>query len=903
MGLVAAALIGAMSLTACGDDSDDGGGGGGTAGPSSDMKVGLAYDIGGRGDKSFNDSAAVGLDKAKTDLGIKPDNVRELSARANETDADRATRLDLLAKGGFNPIIAVGFAYAKALGQVAPKYPDVKFGIVDATTFDVKGANITNLVFAEEQGSYLVGAAAALKSTTGSVGFIGGCSVPLIAKFEAGFKAGAEKAKPGTKVTSKYLSTPQQGCTGFNDPAAGTEAAKGMYDSGVDVIFAAAGGSGTGVFQAAKAANKLAIGVDSDQYQSADAAVRDVIITSMIKRVDVAVARLPHRRPGGRPQGRRGALRPGRRRRGLLDVGREDRRHQGPAGRAEEADHRRHDQGADDRHLTSSRRIGTGPGVRAVASPRVRPSKGASVSSAATAGQPAAPARAPAVELRGITKRFPGVVANSDVEIVVQAGTVHAIVGENGAGKSTLMKILYGMQRPDEGTIAVDGRPVTFHSPAEAIAAGIGMVHQHFMLADNLTVLENVVLGAEPGTFGRLDTRAAQRRIREISDAYGLGVQPDRLVEELGVGDRQRIEILKVLYRGARILILDEPTAVLVPQEVDELFANLRELKSEGITVLFISHKLDEVLAVADEITVIRRGTTVATVDPGEVTARRLAELMVGGELPSPETRESTVRDQVVLAVEGLTVRSPDGRAVLDDVSLSIRSGEVLGIAGVEGNGQAELVEAIMGLRPASAGRVVLADADLTELDTREAAGGRHRLHPGGPASAGAAARGVALGKPGPRPPDPPAERVGSVDQPGGCARGHRADRPRLRRPYAGHRRPRVRAVRWQPAEADRGPGDERRSGAAARRPPHPRSGRRRAGGHLGRAADRTGRRAGRAAHLGRPRRADRPVRHDPGHPPRPTGRRCGPAVGHPRGAGLGNDRRRTEHTDQTEAD
>ncbi len=289
MGLVAAALIGAMSLTACGDDSDDGGGGGGSAGPSSDMKVGLAYDIGGRGDKSFNDSAAVGLDKAKTDLGIQPDNVRELSARANETDADRATRLDLLAKGGFNPIIAVGFAYAKALGQVAPKYPDVKFGIVDATTFDVKGANITNLVFAEEQGSYLVGAAAALKSTTGSVGFIGGCSVPLIAKFEAGFKAGAEKAKPGTKVTSKYLSTPQQGCTGFNDPAAGTEAAKGMYDSGVDVIFAAAGGSGTGVFQAAKAANKLAIGVDSDQYQSADAAVRDVIITSMIKRVDVAV--------------------------------------------------------------------------------------------------------------------------------------------------------------------------------------------------------------------------------------------------------------------------------------------------------------------------------------------------------------------------------------------------------------------------------------------------------------------------------------------------------------------------------------------------------------------------------------------------------------------------------------
>jgi general nucleoside transport system ATP-binding protein len=341
------------------------------------------------------------------------------------------------------------------------------------------------------------------------------------------------------------------------------------------------------------------------------------------------------------------------------------------------------------------------------------------VPSAATAGQPAASTREAAVQLRGITKRFPGVVANSDVHITVHAGTVHAVVGENGAGKSTLMKILYGMQKPDEGTIAIDGRTTSFSSPGEAIAAGIGMVHQHFMLADNLTVLENVVLGAEPGSFGRLDVRAARRRIKEISDAYGLGVQPDRLVEELGVGDRQRVEILKVLYRGARILILDEPTAVLVPQEVDELFSNLRELKAEGITVLFISHKLDEVLAVADEITVIRRGTTVATVRPDEVTARRLAELMVGGELPSPETRESTVRDETVLTVEGLTVLSPDSRPVLDDVSLTIHAGEVLGIAGVEGNGQAELVEAIMGLRPTAAGRVVLADRDLSTLDTR----------------------------------------------------------------------------------------------------------------------------------------------------------------------------------------
>jgi simple sugar transport system ATP-binding protein len=325
-----------------------------------------------------------------------------------------------------------------------------------------------------------------------------------------------------------------------------------------------------------------------------------------------------------------------------------------------------------------------------------------------------------AVELHGITKRFPGVVANRDINIVVRHGQVHALVGENGAGKSTLMKILYGMQRPDEGTIQIDGREVSFHSPSDAIDAGVGMVHQHFMLADNFTVLENVVLGSEPGKAGMIDFAEARRRIMEISDSYGLDVEPDRLVETLGVGARQRVEILKVLYRGAKVLILDEPTAVLVPQEVDELFDNLRELTGEGLTVLFISHKLDEVLRVADEITVVRRGTTVATVEPKAVTARQLAELMVGSELPTPETRESTVTDVPVLAAEGVTVRDVDGRALVEDVTFTIHRGEVLGIAGVEGNGQAELVEAIMGMRPTeTTGRLVLADEDLSREPTR----------------------------------------------------------------------------------------------------------------------------------------------------------------------------------------
>ncbi|MGW6605443.1 ABC transporter ATP-binding protein [Streptomyces sp. NPDC055036] len=340
----------------------------------------------------------------------------------------------------------------------------------------------------------------------------------------------------------------------------------------------------------------------------------------------------------------------------------------------------------------------------------------------ASSSPPSGPTSSPpAVELRGITKRFPGVVANHDIDITIRKGTVHALVGENGAGKSTLMKILYGMQKPDEGTITVDGAEAAFTSPADAIARGIGMVHQHFMLADNFTVLENVVLGGE-SLYGI--GAKARKKIKEISDAYGLGVRPDALVEDLGVADRQRVEILKVLYRGARILILDEPTAVLVPQEVEALFDNLRELKAEGLTVIFISHKLGEVLSVADDITVIRRGTTVGTADPAHTTTKQLAELMVGSELPSPETRESTVTDIPTLTVDGLrlTATDPDGavREVLDGITFTIHRGEVLGIAGVEGNGQTELIEALMGLRDPDGGVITLDSADISHAPTRK---------------------------------------------------------------------------------------------------------------------------------------------------------------------------------------
>ncbi|MEY4362280.1 MAG: hypothetical protein RL391_1586 [Actinomycetota bacterium] len=328
-----------------------------------------------------------------------------------------------------------------------------------------------------------------------------------------------------------------------------------------------------------------------------------------------------------------------------------------------------------------------------------------------------------AVELSGITKTFPGVIANQNVGLRVRRSTIHAIVGENGAGKSTLMKTLYGMHQPDEGTIRVGGEVVSFRSPTDAIAVGIGMVHQHFKLADNLSVLENVILGNEPvGGRGRLRLDDARREIRGLMGSLGVDFDLDAPVSSLGVGQRQRVEILKVLYRGAQILILDEPTAVLVPQEVEELFTTLKRLVSEGRTVIFISHKLDEVLKYCDEITVIRQGTTVAHTTPGAVDRRSLAELMVGSDLPYPAGRTSKVGTHAVLEVQNLAVAgaSPGAKLALEDITFTVHDGEVVGIAGVEGNGQFELCEAILGLHSLVSGSIRVVDVDMTHAETRQ---------------------------------------------------------------------------------------------------------------------------------------------------------------------------------------
>ncbi|MFF4801893.1 ABC transporter ATP-binding protein [Streptomyces sp. NPDC001351] len=319
-----------------------------------------------------------------------------------------------------------------------------------------------------------------------------------------------------------------------------------------------------------------------------------------------------------------------------------------------------------------------------------------------------------AVELRGISKRFPGTLANDRVDLTVRRGEIHALMGENGAGKSTLMSVLYGMERPDAGTIRVDGRDADFGSPSDAMAAGLGMVHQSFKLFDSLTVAENVVYAAEPRRFGLVDRGAARRRVRELAEEHGLAVDPDTRVGELPVGLRQRVEILKLLHRGARTLILDEPTAVLTPAEADALFAVLTSLAAQGRSVILVTHKLREVLEGSDRVTVLRDGRVAARLVTAETSAEEIAAAMTGRAVELDRIHAPGTPGEVVLDVSGLTTDAVHG------VELAVRAGEIVGIAGVAGNGQSELVEALAGLRPVTGGRVALAGQDITHASAAE---------------------------------------------------------------------------------------------------------------------------------------------------------------------------------------
>jgi ABC-type uncharacterized transport system ATPase subunit len=325
-----------------------------------------------------------------------------------------------------------------------------------------------------------------------------------------------------------------------------------------------------------------------------------------------------------------------------------------------------------------------------------------------------------AVEMRGISKRFGEVLANDHISLAVPDRSIHAIIGENGAGKSTVMNILYGFYAADEGEILIDGEQRAINGPGDAIKLGLGMVHQHFMLVEPLTVTENIILGAEPTAGLSIDYRKARARVREISEQYGLKIDPDAHIANLSVGQQQRVEILKTLYRGARILILDEPTAVLTPQEVAEMFAILRGLRDQGKTIIIITHKLAEVLALSDNITVMRDGKVVGNLPTSEATAEGLARLMVGREVLLRVKKDEAKPRDAVLSVRGLTLLGVEGNPVLDDVSFEVRGGETLGIAGVEGNGQTELIEILAGLRKATDGEVLLEGKSIDELDPRQ---------------------------------------------------------------------------------------------------------------------------------------------------------------------------------------
>jgi simple sugar transport system ATP-binding protein len=334
----------------------------------------------------------------------------------------------------------------------------------------------------------------------------------------------------------------------------------------------------------------------------------------------------------------------------------------------------------------------------------------------------------PALELKGITKRFGTLVANRSVDFELRKGEIHALLGENGAGKSTLMNVLYGLHQPDEGEILLNGERVQIDSPRRAIALGIGMVHQHFMLVPVMTVAENLVLGAEPHHGPLLDYGTAEREVRELSERFGLAVRPDAKIEDLGVGAQQRVEILRALFRGAKVLVLDEPTAVLTAQEAQDLFKVLRTLTAEGTSVIFISHKLNEVLDIADRVTVLRRGEKIDTVSTEGATERSLATLMVGRDVLLRVEKEDRKPGEPLLELRSLSAVDDRGLPAVRDVSLEVRAGEIVGLAGVDANGQSELIETIMGLRRPEDGQVLVGGRDLTHASTRQtlAAGVSH---------------------------------------------------------------------------------------------------------------------------------------------------------------------------------
>ena len=650
-----------------------------------EIQPAVVYDVGSKFDKSFNEGVYNGAERFKEETGIA---YAEFQI-ANEAQREQAFRN--FARRGYSPIIAVGFSQAPAVEAVAAEYPDTSFAIIDMV---VELPNVQSIVFKEHEASFLVGMIAAMASETGTVGFVGGMDIPLIRRFACGYVHGVRYVNPDAEIYQNMAgSTP----AAWSDPVKGAELAKSQFDRGADVVFAAAGATGLGVLQAAADGGKLSIGVDSNQNHLHPGSV----LTSMLKRVDVAAYDVFKTAMDG-------TWEPGFRNLGLAEDG-----VGWGAGRAQPGPDQRRDDRAGGGRARRHRRRRDGD-------------------SRLHGDQllPLAPQdRPPAVTLRGINKRFGTVQANRDVSLEVAAGAIHGIVGENGAGKSTLMSILYGFYRADSGTVEVEGRPVAIASPRDAIAAGIGMVHQHFMLVEPLTVLENVLLGAEGAARLQRGLRRARDTLNHLARDYGLEVDVDAPVGDLPVGIQQRVEILKALYRGAETLILDEPTGVLTPQEADELFRILAALKQQGRTMILITHKLREIMAVTDRVTVMRRGEVIAHVDTATTSQEHLAELMVGRTVLLRVEKSPATPGELMLQGDHLDYTDAAGVRRVRDVSLSVRRGEIVGIAGVAGNGQSELMALLAGIERPDSGTVTVNGRPV--CDARDAADARRMRHAG----------------------------------------------------------------------------------------------------------------------------------------------------------------------------
>lgn len=329
-------------------------------------------------------------------------------------------------------------------------------------------------------------------------------------------------------------------------------------------------------------------------------------------------------------------------------------------------------------------------------------------------------AEAPVVELKQITKRFPGIVANDSISLTLRKGEIHALLGENGAGKSTLMNILFGLYQPDEGTIEMNGQPVTIDNPNKAIKLGIGMVHQHFKLVHPFTVTENIILGMEPKKGLNIDYKSATAQVAKLSEQYGLQVDPNAKIHDISVGMQQRVEILKILFRGADILIFDEPTAVLTPQEIEELMAIMRRLVAEGKSIILITHKLKEIMEISNRVTIIRRGKVIDTVETAKTNPQELAEKMVGRGVTFKVDKKEPQIGEPVLQLRDLKAKDKQGIQILNGLNLDVRAGEIVGIAGVDGNGQSELIEAITGLRKIDSGSIKLSGKEIANLPARK---------------------------------------------------------------------------------------------------------------------------------------------------------------------------------------